>query len=111
MTCLIMYLIETKIFKSNEIILKVLTTNNSQSHFMQVFNIFLFQLSLNHYLIKIYYAMHTLSICLLRSTSVRTAADDDDESVARPKCVRSLQTDHYLGIFSSYKVTAVLVVD
>ena len=110
-----MYLFETKIFKSIEIILKVITTNNSQSHFMLVFNIFLFQLCLNHYLIKIYKAKRkaTSSHVLLRSTS-------QEYWWRRKRCqwwlgstpfVRSMQTDHLLGIISSYKVTAVLVVE
>ena len=112
MTCSIMYLIETKIFKSNEIILKVLTTNNSQSHFMLVFNIFLFQLSLNHYLIKIYKAMRTLSHVfweVLRSGLLMMIKALPVVAGSTP-FVRSLQTDHLLAIISSYKVTGVLVV-
>ena len=53
------------IFKSNQILHKVLTSINYQSHFMQVFIIFVSQLSFNHFVLKTYNHIRLdLPICL-----------------------------------------------
>ena len=52
LTCSIMYLFETVIFTSIEIMLKVITAMNSLSHLMEFFYIYFIQLCFNHFLIS-----------------------------------------------------------
>ena len=52
LTCSIMYLFETVIFTSIEIMLKVITAMNSLSHLMEVFYIYFIQMCFNHFLIS-----------------------------------------------------------
>ena len=75
-TCCHMKMFLTKIFKSNQIMLNALTTIIYQSHFMQVFNIFVSHLSFNHFVLHRYnfHVRSCLSRCFLRIAAVRSVA-------------------------------------
>ena len=82
--------------------LNALTTIIYQSHFMQVFNIFVSQLLFNHLILHRYnfHALSRLSRCFPRIAAVRT--------VARSNGVRPQLIEHYFYIFSSFKVAWVI---
>ena len=89
------------IFKSNQILHKVLTSINYQSHFMQVFIIFASQLSFNHFVLKTYNHIHLLDLPICLYKMLRGVMSLG--SVARSKGVCPLQIKSYHHMHCSYQ--------